>query len=173
MSYQETGIQGWMTLDELNWLHQLAGKMSSIVEIGCWKGRSTHALLSGCKGPVFAVDHFQGSQSELETTHREATEQDIEEIFLKNVGHFKNLNMLSMSSRAASRRFEPVSIDMVFIDGGHEKEEVIEDLRLWLPVYKKLLCGHDYGDFGVAQALKEMKLSVEVVPNTSIWRLSN
>ncbi len=57
--YKDLGIQGWMSLKELNWLYQQAKKCDSILEIGSWKGRSTHALLSGCKGIVTCVDTFK------------------------------------------------------------------------------------------------------------------
>ena len=53
-------IEGWMDIDELEWLHDTAVNMNTVVEIGAWKGRSTIALLQGCKGIVFAVDPWRG-----------------------------------------------------------------------------------------------------------------
>ena len=43
---------------ELEWLYKAAKRMKSIVEIGSWQGRSTYVLLSGCQGPVMAVDKW-------------------------------------------------------------------------------------------------------------------
>ena len=63
-------IRGWMELEELLWLNQTAKNMDSIVELGCFCGRSTYALLSGCmehnaghpNGTVYAVDcHWCGT----------------------------------------------------------------------------------------------------------------
>ena len=66
-----------MTEAELQWLTERAAEASSVVEIGSWKGRSTAALLSGCKGTVTAVDHFLGSPDD--ERHKEAATTDIHE----------------------------------------------------------------------------------------------
>ena len=58
---EENRITGFMSEPELTQLYKWACECESIVEIGSWRGRSTHALLSGCKGKVYAVDHFGGN----------------------------------------------------------------------------------------------------------------
>jgi hypothetical protein len=159
-------IPGWMTRTELNWLHKTAMKMDSIVEIGSWKGKSTHALLSGCKGTVHAVDHFQGSRGE-ELIHQEAIFRDIYKDFKRNVGHFKNLKVHKMSSLEASKKFKDKSVDMVFIDGSHLCDEVKDDINAWLPKAKKLICGHDFQWDNVQEAVTEV-LGITDVADT-IW----
>jgi hypothetical protein len=139
----DPNIQGWMGLEELRWLYDTAHGMESIVEIGSWKGRSTHALCSGSPGFVCAVDHFSGSSTERESNHREAKDRDIAQDFWANCGHFRNLSILRMESTCAARLFKPKSIDMVFIDGGHTFDEVTADIQAWRGICKKLLCGHD------------------------------
>lgn len=157
-------IQGWMTLSELNWLYRTAKNQNSIAEIGSWKGRSTHALLSGTNGIVYAIDHFSGSNNEKEQ-HKEAKEKDIFQEFLNNVGKFKNLTPLKMSSNDASLLIDKV--DMVFIDGGHTYEEVCNDIKLWLPKTNKIICGHDYNWDSVNRAVED---SLGRVRNyESIW----
>jgi hypothetical protein len=157
-------IDGWMSNGELNWLYQQAKKMKSIAEIGSWKGRSTHALLSGCKGTVYAIDHFQGSKGE-EDEHREAKEKDIYEEFLKNVGDFKNLQVLKMTGDEASKHIDKV--DMVFLDGEHSYKAVKNDINKWLPKAKKLICGHDYNWQGVRMAVDEVLGDTKVAE--TIW----
>lgn len=152
-------IQGWMNNDSLIWLLNKASEMDSIVEVGCWKGRSTHALLTGCKGAVYAVDHFMGSDVVMDLqamkTDFQVKEYVCEE-FLKNVGMFQNLKLLKMSSEEASKLFEPKSVDMVFIDGSHTYEDVKADLESWITIPRKLICGHDYwGWEGVRRAVDE------------------
>lgn len=149
-------IPGWMRSKELAWLYLVAQEMDNIVEIGSWMGRSTDALLSGCKGTVWAVDHFKGSNTEENSFHREAAKWDISKIFLGNVGHYKNLKLLKMDSLEAVERFKDKSVDMVFIDGGHEYEEVMVDIKAWLPKTKKLICGHDYDRKSVKRAAREV-----------------
>lgn len=174
MSYIEPnpGIDGWMNGAELEWLFEQASKMENVVEIGSWMGRSTHALLSGCKGTVYAVDHFKGSLSEIEGAHQRAKTEDIHAIFQRNVGHFPNLVILKMDSVEASRLFEDKFFDMVFIDGEHEPPQPKMDIEAWFPKCRKLFCGHDMRQGGVPQALVDSKIEkVYQVPNTTIWSI--
>jgi predicted O-methyltransferase YrrM len=142
--------------------------MSSVLEVGCWKGRSTHALLSGCKGPVYAVDHWLGSPTEREAAHAEAATKDVYAEFLTNVGCFPNLHVLRNSSVEAFACFDGGAFDMVFIDGDHSVEGCLADIKAWLPKATKLLCGHDRNQEGVPQALKESGLQWKPGPG-SIW----
>lgn len=158
-------IEGFMCRNELRWLYGTARRMSSIVEIGSWKGRSTHALLSGCPGTVYAVDHFKGTDSELEGSHREAATGDIFDQFMKNVGEFSNLVVMRMGSLEAAAQIDRA--DMVFIDGDHSYESVKADIEAWLPKADKLLCGHDYDYPGVKRAVHEYFDRIEKVD--SIW----
>lgn len=163
-------IKGWMFKKELEWLYDRAKEMGTILEVGSWKGRSVHALLLGCQGPVFAIDHFKGNPSELKGKHQEATYNDISQTFFENVGHFSNLAMLKMNSQQAVQLFADKSIDMIFIDGEHTYEAVKQDLALWIPKCKKLLCGHDFNMVGVKQALSDYDLKIEN-PVLSIWTM--
>jgi mannosyltransferase OCH1-like enzyme/glycosyltransferase involved in cell wall biosynthesis len=170
--YKDQGIEGWMSIGELNWLYQRAKEVGSVLELGSWKGRSTHALLSGCKGTVTCVDTFRGSVDPRDQTNAMAKAEDIFATFTKNVGHFKNLEVLRMTSREAAAKCaaEGRRFGMVFIDAGHTKEEVKEDIGLWRDMADVVLSGHDYlpGTWmGVCEAVDEC------VPGTekceSIW----
>jgi hypothetical protein len=168
MGYEPPDIQGWMSSDELTWLYERAREMASVVEIGSWKGKSTHALLSGCHGPVFAVDHFLGNPDELAGQHKEATERDISVDFKKNVGNFPKLVMMRMDSIEASKFFREKSVDMIFIDGCHTFEAVLADLKAWLPICRRLVCGHDISLGTVKEALRIMGLNFKEEVR-SIW----
>jgi precorrin-6B methylase 2 len=147
-------IEGWMKPVELDWLYKAAKGMQTIVEIGSWKGKSTAALCSACKGTVYSVDTFKGSASEKEE-HAEAKQRDIYQDFKANTKQFKNLVSYKMTSLKASKKFKDKSVDMVFIDGEHTYEAVKQDIELWLPKCKKLICGHDYNYNDVAQAVNQ------------------
>jgi len=163
----DVNISGWMSMDELVWLYGKAKKMESIVEVGCWMGRSTHALLSGCHGTVYAVDHFKGSPSEIDGAHSAAKTEDIHAIFLNNLSGFTNLSVLKMDSLAASKLFKEKEIDMVFLDPEHEYPDIKEIIETWLPKAKKLLCGHDVSQGGTPRAFEELNLS----PKTEVGSL--
>lgn len=148
-------IQGWSTPAELLWLYLNARKMKNVVEVGSWKGRSTYSLLAGCHGLVYAVDHFKGSAAELDSTHKEATEHDIRPEFDSNVGGSPNLRVLAMDSLKVAATFDDKAVDMVFIDGGHQYDEVVADIKAWLPKTRRLICGHDYHNPEVKRAVDD------------------
>jgi hypothetical protein len=145
--------------------------MDSIVEIGSWKGKTTHVLCSGCRGMVTAVDHFQGNEGEKETYHKDWKNSYNE--FMQNVGNrFSNLDIIADNSLAASKRIldRYHKVDMVFIDGGHQLEEDTEDLKAWNPLVTKLICGHDYTNMtGVQKAVNDFFGSKSIHTYESIW----
>jgi predicted O-methyltransferase YrrM len=169
--YYDNDIGGWMTQQEMIYLLNAAKKMESIVEIGSWKGKSTHALLTGCKrGIVHAIDHFKGSPSDG-YAHQEAFD-DPESVymqFLGNVGHFPNLKVHKSSSEDAAKEFEDMSIDMVFIDAEHTYDAVKKDIELWFPKCKKLICGHDYNFPTVKEAVLTFFPEEVIRVHGSIW----
>ena len=163
-------IQGWMSTDELKWLHSTASQMNSVAEIGCWKGRSTYALLSGCKGNVYAIDHFKGSD---EPEHRELIAQlegrelSLYATFLDNVGKFPTLIPVRYSSEQAAKIVP--SVDFVFIDGSHDYESVKIDLLTWKDKAQRIIAGHDLNYPDVARAVAEVLGPVQRAADTDIW----
>jgi hypothetical protein len=160
------GIPGWMTEKEMEFLSSAVANMESVVEIGSWKGRSTKALLEGCKGTVTAVDHWQGSAEIKEM----AKAQDVFAEFMKNVGHYPNLRVIKMPSLEAAASLNGDMFDMVFIDASHDYTNVKADIEAWFPRTKKLICGHDYsmGWPGVTRAVDE-KFGNRVKTTETIW----
>lgn len=141
--YADKGIEGWMRFPELNWLYNTAKTVNSIAEIGSWKGRSTHALLSGCKGTVTAIDHFMGSSDVKDGTHG-IQDDSVFEQFKKNTAGVGHLEVNRKSSLEAAKDYEGKSFDMVFIDAGHTYDEVVADIRAWKDKARFVLSGHDY-----------------------------
>lgn len=141
----EVGVEGWMTENELRWLANQSEKTTSVLEVGSWKGRSTIALLENCRGVVYSVDHFKGSDEEI---HKRIIEREgsIFSQFAKNVDPYENLVVVKMDSLKASTLFPDKSIDMIFIDASHTYEEVKRDIAIWMPKARKIICGHDYQD---------------------------
>ena len=159
-------IQGWMTPAELQWLYATASRMDSVVEIGSWKGRSTFALCQACPGPVYAVDHWLGSESERNGPHLEAQTGDVFGQFLRNVGHFQNLRVIRKDSAIAAK--ELPEADMVFIDAEHTYDAVVRDIRAWRGKARRLICGHDADWAPVLQAVIDELGNVGRGPG-SIW----
>ena len=150
MTYPENSIQGWMTIDELRWLHQEAVASRSVVEVGAWAGRSTHALLTGCKGLVTVVDTWLEPIMGFDN-------QAARLGFCSNTEGFGNLSIIEKDSLRAARTFKKGSVDMVFLDANHGYAGVLADLKVWTPKTSRLICGHDYSKNwpGVVQAVNE------------------
>jgi glycosyltransferase involved in cell wall biosynthesis len=167
-------IEGWMRFQELQWLFEESKKHKVIVEIGSWKGKSTNAILSGCKdGVVYAVDTWEGSKDERDDTHWLAQKENVFKTFKKNTAQFGNLKTICKTSTEAAKEFKNNSIDFCFIDAGHTKEEVQEDILAWLPKMKRdgIISGHDF-DIGTWMSVYEGVESVFGKPDgvcDSIW----
>jgi predicted O-methyltransferase YrrM len=153
MKYPGNNIPGWMSMEDLSWLYEQAQGMQSVVEVGSWQGHSTHALLSGCQGPVVAVDKWD---AELMAPYGDA--EAARKAFWTNVKGFSNLTVMEMDSVKAADAFLGKSVDMVFIDADHRYEAVKADILAWRPKANKLICGHDFTQRwdGVRQAVQEI-----------------
>jgi hypothetical protein len=168
------GIQGWMRECELKWLYDQSLEMNSVLEIGSWKGRSTYALCCGCRGEVYAVDHFLGSREHamlLASGSHVCLDNPFGE-FVSNMEGFENISLFRGSSKEASKsELIPDVVDMVFIDGDHTYEGVMDDLRLWAHRAGKLLCGHDFNEVQVREALVDFfhQETIYSVPETWLW----
>lgn len=145
----DSDIQGWMRPEELGWLHDRARQMTSVVEVGVWKGRTTSVLLKVCP-LVYAVDTW-------ETVIHGLDPEEARQEFVKNCGEAHNLRILQQSSVAAAEIFHDRGVDMVFIDADHSYEAVQADIAAWLPKARRLICGHDFKKTwpGVQRAVRE------------------
>jgi predicted O-methyltransferase YrrM len=155
---------GWMDLSELVYLAHLASKSSAIAEVGSWQGRSARAFADNTKGHIWCCDLWSDEQTMFE--------------FSKN--HADTIGTKITRIRAASvegariMAEEGKTFDLVFIDAGHEYEDVKADILAWRPLLREggVLCGHDlYADGpywpGVLQAVNELVVNYSVIG--TIW----
>ena len=141
-----------MTRDELRLLANHASRSQSAVEIGSWKGRSSWALLESCPGPVYCVDSWQGANDGNNHAYDELQYIDVQRVFIDNVGHFPNLNVVKGISWTVADQ-TPAEVDMVFIDADHSFAGCLADIKAYGPKARKYLLGHDFSWKGVRQAL--------------------
>lgn len=146
--YAAPQIEGWMRWPEIKFLYNQAKLHDTIVEVGSFKGRSSHALLMGAlkgkEGTVTCVDTWLGSTDPKDATYTIAKQEDLYAAFMKNVGFIRGLKVNRKSSVEAAKDYEDNSIDFVFIDAGHDFTSVTDDILSWSPKCKKILAGHDY-----------------------------
>jgi hypothetical protein len=161
--YKDPRIEGWMSYCELSWLYLNAKDMNSIVEVGSWKGKSAHALATGCTGKVYLVENFRGNPKEHPEVEQELT---------ANMSSFRNVEVIKANSTEAASRFKDGSIDMVFIDGSHDRRSVFEDIETWYPKCRCLMCGHDFDRDDVKAGISDTNF-VPAAEVGSIWSIKN
>lgn len=135
---------------------------STFVEIGSWKGKSSAYMAveianSGKSIDFVCVDTFEGGLEHI--NHPDL--HNLYDVFNSNMSSLKNYYRdLRMTSLEASKLFDDKSIDFVFIDAGHDYENVRNDILAWKPKVKDggILAGHDYVYTwpGVIKAVDEM-----------------
>ncbi len=154
-------IEGWMSRQELEWLSEQASRCNLIVEIGVWRGRSTMAICDSCPGLVIAIDHFRGNRDQQ--VCRDAAEaEDLFAIARKNLSEHidsRRLVLKAIDSRdaiAILHRDVGRTVDMVFIDGGHDFDIVLGDIQNYRKLIKEggMICGHDLNEDGVFKAVE-------------------
>jgi len=164
-------IDGWFNYGDLfeTFVNKIPDN-GTFVEGGAWLGKSSAYLCDLAKDriKVYIVDTWKGSREELETNHKLATETDIYQIFLENMGDRK-FTPIRKESTEASKDFEDESCDVVFIDMDHSYEGVKQDLIHWFPKVKKggYIAGHDIDWEGVSRAVNEFFPNKELLKITS------
>lgn len=149
-------IQGLFHRDEARFLYRLARRKGEIVEIGCWRGRTTAILLQAATvwgATVTTIDPFK-----VLSPRTPAGSRAIWETNLRRVGLVPP-RLLEMTSDEASAVYEG-KISFLFIDGDHGKAGVLRDLANWAPRVKVggVMAWHDAwhpGIPGVATGLAE------------------
>lgn len=130
-----------------------------IVEIGSFKGRSTVSFGFGCRGTskhVYAIDLFEGDNNIYGAG-------DFLKIFNYNVsscGLSDYVTPMKMHSLEAAKKWDR-PIDILFIDGSHEYEDVKADFFAFYPFVKPggIIALHDIRGMwiGVIKFWEEIK----------------
>jgi MMP 1-O-methyltransferase len=120
-------IPGWLTDEEGEALFELARSCRGdgvIVEIGSWKGKSTVCLGLGSQAgnsvPVYAIDpHADYRFGDFKTN-------------VERAGIAELVRPIASLSQAAADDFDQ-PIELLFVDGSHEYDLVLEDFEKWVP----------------------------------------
>ena len=146
---------------------------SKMIEIGSHMGESTMLFASTqLFSEVHALEPFDGNE---EFNYLFDYEWDyIESEFRINTRIHKDIITLHKDySWKLVDKFEDNSMDLIYIDGEHTKEDVTRDLKLYLPKLKKggIIAGHDYHEVwpGVKDAVNKLVGGPEMVYEDTSW----
>jgi len=135
-------------------------KYTSIVEVGVYQGTLAKYLLNECKlTSYYMVDPWVVYPEPEGTIGKIESQEEWEKTFRKVLKivkkHEEVAKVLRMTSKEASKKFKPLSIDLVFVDARHVFDYVVEDIRLWWPIVKVggVLSGHDFKQKQVKEAV--------------------
>lgn len=127
-------IPGLCFEDEERFLYNLARRKGNLVELGCWKGRTTAILVKAAavwRAKVTAVDSFMTMSKKK--FGKQATRK-LWEANLKAVG-LEPPELLEMTTDEAAKVYDR-EIAFLFIDAGHSKPYIEQDLQNWTPKIK-------------------------------------
>ena len=120
-------VPGWLSDEEGEALYELAKECTGrgvIVEIGSWKGKSTICLAAGSRAGrgvrIFAVDPH------ADYRHGEFKEN------IDRAGIADLVTPVQGLSQAVVDDFDE-PIELLFVDGSHEEEDVRVDFETWVP----------------------------------------
>lgn len=169
--------EGWASYPEVLNTVIDSIKPNVIIEVGVWLGQSTFNMLERAQiydpsVAMICIDTWLGSPEhwlnpEWSSQLRlRAGRPNIYSIFVNNVqikGLQKSIVPMNMTSQQATKILHNLNVtaDLVYLDGAHDKNEVISDITNYWPFLKIGGCmvGDDYCDEwpGVVEAVHEFK----------------
>lgn len=180
-------LQGWMwdgfealVADMLSQLHSKLQRPLVVIEVGSWKGLSTHTIAKVAKKAnipvdIIAVDTWLGAPefwtwgmndpTRGGSLRRKAGYPLVYYLFLKNMldnGHQDVISPLPLPSAQAYDVLRHYNIvgDMIYIDGAHEYDAVKQDISNYWNILQSggIMLGDDYVDGwpGVKKAVDEL-----------------
>jgi hypothetical protein len=167
-------IYGFLDDDECALLNKLAANCGNgvIVEIGSFQGKSTVALAKGaqlCGARVYAVDPHFDYQVTGDTHYGDENYQAL----LANLAAYGVDETVKVVKKASIDAFADWKkpIDLLWIDGSHEYEDVKQDFILWSKFVTGYIAMHDTtGNHpGVTRFLNELLNGDYVQLDT--WRI--
>lgn len=105
----------------------------TVVEIGSFQGVSSRTIALHCN-KLYCVDPWEWQAT-----------VDAEKVFDSILKDYPNINKIKSNSVEASKLFEDNSLDLVYIDGDHSYDAIMQDISAWFKKVKinGYIAGHD------------------------------
>lgn len=158
-------IEGWCNFYDL--YEEMVRRFpdgSHFVEVGSWKGHSAafmavNIVNSGKHVRFDMVDIMTESIPLQDVPDRVAIFQERYNLIKSNLSRVPWVNIIPKASNEASSMYKDGILDFVYIDADHHFDNVVNDIKCWLPKVKKggFLGGHDFYNYAdVQKAVKKM-----------------
>jgi predicted O-methyltransferase YrrM len=159
-----------MFIHDLQCVAELSVDCQRIVELGCYHGRSTRAMLDSSQARIWCIDCWNLPP---DRSGRDVSDADLQ-IFLDNIQDVRDrVVILRMFTREAAGLLPEGCFDLVVVDADHCYEAVKFDILHYGPLLRSggILCGHDYrpGDGLVSKAVDELLTRPEILHKGVIW----
>jgi hypothetical protein len=120
-------------------IKSIIGESPTIVELGSYMGESSAIFANEFpKGKILCIDSWEGGFDDTDSASH-ANYYEVENQFDLRLKLYDNIEKL----KGYSTDFK-IECDMVYIDACHKYECVINDIKHWKPLTKKVISGHDY-----------------------------
>jgi|GEM_PF-4063976 len=145
---------GWIYPDEDKFLTDIAISYSKtascIVELGSYSGKSANLfafILSDEEITINCIDKFDYPTHDIIKAPFNTLSGIHFDQFLKWTYWFRDkLNIIRYNTWKAPKFFDDNSVDIIFIDAGHDFDNCTRDILSWIPKLKRngIMIGHDY-----------------------------
>jgi predicted O-methyltransferase YrrM len=131
-------IHGFLYPAEVHQLYALACEIpqgGTVVELGCYQGKSTTALAYGVQaqaGNLYTIDPFEGEMVGNIEVKREFARQVMQRLTDRVLD--THVQMYEGYSYDIVKTWQHGRIDLLFIDAVHDYESVSRDLADWSPL---------------------------------------
>lgn len=175
---------GWLALENKKFLELFVKKLKPkvVVELGSWLGKSAIFMgkLLDKDAKLYCIDHWQPDYNSYHGYfhNNKLAASKIPKLyqqFLSNVIHAKLVDTIipmRMDTIEASKKFK-ITVNLIYIDAGHDEEEVFNDIMLWYPKLesKGIMCGDDWSWSGVPLAVNKAseKLKIKFYYEGNFW----
>jgi len=166
--YETLPGTGWLSKDEAYLLWDSArGYEGSILEVGCYFGRST-VLLANLGRPLYCVDPFDGFTDDYTGDH-------IHSQFLGNLKDRGLVDVMTFRMRVEDWVSRP-KVGFAYLDGDHTYEGTVAQIRAALDCEAKGIAIHDVSNSGgglpISKAAFEMLgRTYDKAGTMAVWRL--
>ena len=140
----------YATLEELEYLRDVAPLCDCVVMIGAGPGVMALAVKEGNIGSLLTVIDIQSVQ----WTYAHLAQAHLNE----------NVTFITRDSATVGREWEGPKVDLLIVDGDHSREGVTRDLQAWLPRLgaRASIFLHDYDASGTMFAGQEQYPGVQL-----------